>query len=96
MNRLNKIRAVVLVMIITAFLVISTGCSSHPNEEQIRVMEETRSAALAAEQKLADKRQECGQMESQLASKKRELDRVKQEREDVKRRLAQWPNWPDS
>lgn len=96
MKILSKVKAVVLVAIVAAFFAISTGCTSHPNDEQIRVMEETRSAALAAEQKLADKRQECAQLESQLAAKKRELDKVKQEREDVKRRLAQWPNWPDS
>jgi len=91
----KKLKAVGVVTIV-AMLFISTGCSRHPSEEQIRVLEEARSAALAAEQKLADKRQECAQLDTELAGKKRELDRVKQEREDVKRRLEQWPNWPES
>ena len=90
MKIVTKIKAVVLVAIVTAFFIISTGCSSHPNEEQIRAMEEARSAALAAEQKLADKRQECDQLENQLAQKKQELETVKQEREDIKERLKNW------
>lgn len=90
MKIVSKFKAVVLVAIVAAFFVISTGCSRHPNEEQIRAMEEARSAALAAEQKLADKRQECDQLESQLADKKKELDAVKQEREDIKKRLENW------
>ncbi|NIV66395.1 MAG: hypothetical protein GWN40_09860, partial [Nitrosopumilaceae archaeon] len=56
MKVVSKFKAVVLVTIVTAFFIISFGCSRHPSEEQIRAMEEARSAALAAEQKLADKR----------------------------------------
>ena len=59
MKIVSKIKWMILVASVSALFVMSTGCSSHPNEEQIRVMEEARSAALAAEQKLADKRQEC-------------------------------------
>ncbi len=90
MKVVSKFKAVVLVTIVTAFFIISFGCSRHPSEEQIRAMEEARSAALAAEQKLADKRQECSNLESQLNQKKQELDAVKQEREDIKKRLENW------
>lgn len=86
----SKVKWVILVASVSLFFVISTGCSRHPNEEQIRVMEEARSAALAAEQKLADKRQECNDLESQLAQKKKDLEAAKQEREDIKQRLANW------
>jgi septal ring factor EnvC (AmiA/AmiB activator) len=90
MKIVSKFKGLILVGIITAFFVVSTGCSRHPNEEQIRVLEEARSAALAAEQKLADKRQECSDLENQLAQKKDELAAVKQEREDIKKRLENW------
>jgi septal ring factor EnvC (AmiA/AmiB activator) len=90
MKIVSKIKWMILVASVSALFVMSTGCSSHPNEEQIRVMEEARSAALAAEQKLADKRQECNNLENQLAQKKQELDAAKQEREDIKQRLANW------
>lgn len=90
MKIVSKFKWMILVASVSAFFVMSTGCSRHPNEEQIRVMEEARSAALAAEQKLADKRQECSDLESQLAQKKQELDAAKQEREDIKQRLASW------
>lgn len=90
MKIVSKFKWMILVASVSAFFVMSTGCSRHPNEEQIRVMEEVRSAALAAEQKLADKRQECNDLENQLAQKKKELDAAKQEREDIKQRLANW------
>jgi septal ring factor EnvC (AmiA/AmiB activator) len=90
MKSVSKFKGLILVGIITAFFIVATGCSRHPNEEQIRVLEEARSAALAAEQKLADKRQECSDLENQLAQKKDELAAVKQEREDIKKRLENW------
>lgn len=90
MKIVSKLKGLILISIIAAFFVISTGCSRHPNEEQVRVLEEARSAALAAEQKLADKRQECSQLQSQLDQKKSELAAAKQEREDIKKRLETW------
>lgn len=90
MKVVSKFKIAALVAVVAAFFIFSIGCSRRPNEEQIRVMEEARSAALAAEQKLADKRQECNQLENQLNQKKQELDAAKQEREDIKQRLETW------
>ena len=75
-----------MAILVLAFLV---ACSSHPNEEQIQALEETKTAALAAEKTLADKKQERKDLESQLAAKKTELAKVKAEKETVMQKLEQ-------
>lgn len=75
-----------MAILVLAFLV---ACSSHPNEEQIQALEETKTAALAAEKTLADKKQERKDLESRLAAKKTELAKVKAEKEKVMQKLEQ-------
>ncbi len=72
-----------------AALLISMGCSSGPNEQQLRQLEETKAAAAAAEQKLSDCQSEKSSLESQLAAKQRELKAAQDEFEAVKRRLGE-------
>ncbi len=79
-----------LMLVIAGSFLVSTGCTRHPNEEQIRVMEEARAAALAAEKKLDETRQECDQLDKQLQAKKAELEKAKKERELIKSRLENW------
>lgn len=66
----------------------AVGCTKHPNEEQLRVLEETKQAALSAEQTVEQKRREKADLERQLEQKKRELQQAKDEKEAVKRRLG--------
>ncbi len=66
----------------------SVGCTRRPNEEQLRVLEETKQAALSAEQTVEQKRREKADLERQLEQKKRELQKAKDEKEAVKRRLG--------
>lgn len=67
---------------------VSTGCTKHPNEEQLQALEETKQAALSAEQTLEQKKREKSDLERQLEQKKRELQKAKDEQEAVKRRLG--------
>ncbi len=86
-------KALLNAVLVTGFalsLMLSTGCSRHPNEEQIRVMEEARAAALSAEEQLAQKQQECEDLKQQVASKQKELDNLKKERELVQQRVQNW------
>lgn len=76
----------VMAILVLMFLV---ACSSHPDEEQIQALEETKAAALAAEKTLADKKQERKDLESQLEAKKTELAKVKAEKEKVMQKLEQ-------
>jgi septal ring factor EnvC (AmiA/AmiB activator) len=63
------------------------ACSSSPDEEQIKMLEETKTAALAAEQTLADKKQEASDLEAKCQAKKQELEKVKKEKAMVMQKL---------
>ncbi len=90
MRLVKKITQVLMVSAIAASLIFATSCTRHPNEEQIKKLEETRAAALSAEQKLEQKRQERQSLEQQLAQKKQELEKVKKQKEEVQKRLQNW------
>lgn len=78
----------VKVFLITAlFFCLLFSCAKKPNEEQVKALEETKSAALAAEKSLADKQKERSELESQCEAKKKELDQVKLEKETVLQKL---------
>ena len=84
-----KLLSTKLKLVISAFMVIGilAGCTSHPDEEQIQMLEETKSAALAAEQTLADKKQEASSLAQKCESKKAELEKVKKEKALVMQKL---------
>jgi hypothetical protein len=65
------------------------SCASHPDEDQIKALEETKAAALSAEQSLAQKKQESGDLAAKLEAKKAELEKVKKEKELVLQRLEE-------
>jgi septal ring factor EnvC (AmiA/AmiB activator) len=90
MSKIKKLVSVGLVVIFSLSLLTATGCSRHPNEEQIQAMEEARSACLAAEQKLSDVQKERASLDSQLAAKKSELDKAQKEKANVEQGLANW------
>jgi len=66
-----------------------TACSKHPSEEQLRALDETKKAALAAEDLLAQKRSERDNLQRQLDQKKAELQKVLNEKTAVAGPLAQ-------
>jgi len=76
----------IMAILVLTFLI---ACTSHPDEEQIQALEETKSAALAAEKTLADKKQERKDLEANLEAKKAELAKVKTEKEKVMQKLEQ-------
>ncbi|MEL6820183.1 MAG: hypothetical protein AAFP70_00380 [Calditrichota bacterium] len=80
----------VVIALAAAALFLTSACSSHPNEEQIRAMEEARSAALSAEQKVADCNSEKSALDNKLSSTQAELQRVKDEKAAMMERLASW------
>jgi septal ring factor EnvC (AmiA/AmiB activator) len=65
-----------------------TGCTPHPSEEQLNQLEETKKAALAAEDELAQKQQEKADLENELAEKKQKLEEAKSEKEAIKAKLG--------
>ena len=77
--------SIMTILVLTFFI----ACTSHPNEEQIQALEETKTAALAAEKTLADKKQERKDLEAQLTAKKTELAKVQAEKEKVMQKLEE-------
>jgi len=65
-----------------------SGCTKHPNEEQLNTLEETKKAALAAEEELAKKQQEKAELENELAEKEAQLKKAKSEKEAIKSKLG--------
>jgi septal ring factor EnvC (AmiA/AmiB activator) len=76
----------VVLCLLSCFLLIA--CAKHPNEEQLRALEETKKAALAAEEQLAQKRAERDNLQRQLEQKKAELQKAQSEKEAVAKRLG--------
>ena len=83
---LNSLRIFLSIGLLAGFL---ASCASHPDEDQIKALEETKAAALSAEQGLAQKKQESSDLEAKLEAKKAELEKVKKEKELVLQRLEQ-------
>lgn len=83
---LNSLRVFLSIGLLAGLLV---SCASHPDEDQIKALEETKAAALSAEQALVQKNQESSDLEAKLEAKKVELEKVKKEKELVLQRLEQ-------
>ena len=80
----RALKLMIPVVVIASFL---ASCASHPDEDQIKVLEETKAAALSAEQTLANKKQETSDLEAKCEAKKSELAKVKKEKETVLKKL---------
>jgi len=87
----KALRTVVLFAAIALLLSLFalSGCTQHPNDEELQVLEETKAAALEAEEALSDCKSERSELESQLAEKEQELEDMQEEKEAVSERLEQ-------
>ena len=87
MERLRKAFTSILLVLFAIGTLAVTSCTKHPNEEQIKMLEETKSAALAAEQTLAEKTKERQALEREVKVKEAELEKIKADKEKVKQFL---------
>jgi len=78
-----------LILLFGAAMISVTSCGWKPNEEEIKQLEETRAAALSAEQTLADKKVEKQDLEAKVAAKKAELAKIKADKESVQQHVEQ-------
>jgi hypothetical protein len=87
---MRKARRFISLLLITSILFLGlyfSGCTKHPNQEQLLRLEEQKKAALAAEDQLDKLRREKADFENQLAKKKADLEKAKQEKAAVQQRL---------
>lgn len=75
------------ILTVSALVFLMASCGWKASEEEIQTLEETRSAALAAEKTQQDKKAEADDLQRQVDAKKAELERVKAEKEKVTQAL---------
>ena len=87
---LKKAKNLLAIVAISSALLLSVGCGWKPSEEQINQMEETRAAALSAEQKVEELKQQKARLEGQQNAKQQELDKVKADKAATEERVKNW------
>ena len=86
----KRFRNLVFKLAIFCFLFASFSCTQRPNEEQINAMEQTRQAALDAERKVEELKQNRQQLEGQLSQSNSKVDDVKKDKEATEQRVQNW------
>jgi len=78
----RSVRVLTVGMFCFIFVVslLLSGCTSYANEEQLNTLEETKAAALAAEENVSAKEAEKAELEAKLAEKQEELKAVQAEK----------------
>jgi septal ring factor EnvC (AmiA/AmiB activator) len=89
MKNLRKLLSLSLVLAFSAGALSLTSCTPHPNEEEIKVLEETRTAALSAEKETASKNDERVKLEAEVNALNQELEKLKTDKEKVLKRIAE-------
>jgi uncharacterized lipoprotein YmbA len=88
MSKLARVFVAVTVIALMMLSLLLTGCGRGPNEKQLQALEETKSAAVAAEGSSAECNSEKADLQKQLAEKQQKLQQLKQEKVDVTNRLS--------
>ncbi len=91
MRKTLRTLVIVSAVMLLAMMVL-TGCTKYANEQQLQALEETKAAAISAEQALADCKSETTNLEGQLAETKQALEDMKAEQVAVSGRLAAMGN----
>ena len=76
----------VVLLIAAAFL--SVGCTKYANKDQLKTLDDTQAAALAAEKALQDKKAERAELEKKVAQKEAELQAKKAEKAQLAKTLG--------
>lgn len=87
-----KLRKAISLLVLAGFLfsvLVVTGCTRYANEKQLQTLDETKAAALSAEQKVENLETEKANLKKELEAKKAKLEEVKKEKETVQQRLGQ-------
>lgn len=90
MSGISKVKNMIFTVAISGALFLAVGCGWKPNEEQINQMEETRAAALSAEQKVEELKQQKQQLQGQLTSAQQEADKVCADKDATAERVKNW------
>ena len=89
MRKFKKTMCILMIVLFSISMLSITGCGWKASEEDIKALEETKEAALAAEKSLEGKTSERMDLEKKVAAKKAELEKVKADKEKVKMKVAE-------
>ncbi len=82
----RKTLVVFCALFILAVFVLS-GCTRYANEDQLQALDETKAAAMSAEDKAAQLEKDKAALEAKLAQKQDELKKVQQEKEKIQAKV---------
>ena len=77
-----------LVGILFIIGLLSMGCTRYAKEEQLKLLDDTEAAALAAEKTLQSKKGDKAGWEKKLAQKEKELNAKKAEKAEVEKNMG--------
>ena len=89
MNKFKKSLNLIVLLLFGVSTISITSCGWKPSEEEIKQLEETKSATLAAEKTYSEKQTEHQQLEAKVNAKKAELDKINADKEKVLKRVAE-------
>jgi len=89
MTKFKKTISLGLIVLFSISMLSITGCGWKASEEDIKALEETKEAALAAEKAMEEKTSERMDLEKKVAAKNAELAKVKADKEKVKMKVAE-------
>ncbi len=65
-----------------------SGCTSHPNAEQLKQLDELKASVQSLEKQIADKKGDKATLEKQIAEKNGKLQQCQSDQEAVKKGLG--------
>jgi uncharacterized protein YlxW (UPF0749 family) len=89
MSKFKKAISIMIVVLFSISMLSVTGCGWKPSEEDIKALEETKDAALSAEQSLEDKKADRMDLEKKVSAKKAELEKAKADKAKVKMQVEE-------
>jgi hypothetical protein len=87
-KRLRRSMVLFLLLCVLYVSVVLTGCACHPSPEQLNQLEQTKAAALAAEEAAKAKAQERMEWEAKLEEKQAALQKAESDLRVVQEELA--------
>jgi len=69
--------------------VMLTGCSSGPDEAQLKQLEDLKGEVASLEKEVAEKEKQVGQLRDEVAKKEAKLQKCQDDQQIVKQRLAE-------
>ena len=73
-----------------------TNCTCYISEEDLGTIKDLRKQERSAAEEIGNKKKEKAGLERELSARQSEVSKCNEDRDFVKKKLAQWPNvWPD-